>query len=286
MPFAVPMVQVSGGGGGGGAGAAVPDGAAGDVVILGASGNLEAMTRANLRADGRRVALPDFGLLWECDEPSGAFTNTGTVGTSANLSTIGSGVTRRQLGVTTLGRGARFDGTANGYARGGAGITPGTGSGTSLTMFVCATVEAAPSKPRTDLIMRALTTTMAYLPYISVTISVSSATNWFVKIGDSLGYTEIVSSLPYQVGRPHIFGLTYDGSQARLWLDGALARSVLRAGVINWGDGYGDGQWWLASNPGNEATSALITRAGAANVVWGAAEWGEFAQRTTGHWLG
>jgi hypothetical protein len=260
------MVQVSGGGG------SVPSGDAGDLVALDGLGGEAAVTRLALRADGRRPALPDFKLLWECNETSGDFINTGSVGTSANLSTIGSGVSRGQLGVTTLGRGARFDGTTNGYARGGAGITPGTGSDTSLTLFVCATVEAAPS--RTDLIMRALTTTMAYLPYISVTISVSSATEWFVKIGDSLGYTEIVSSLPYQVGRPHIFGMTYDGSTARLWLDGALARSVSRAGVIDWGDGYGDGQWWLASNPGNEATSALITRAGAANVVWGAAEVG------------
>lgn len=42
----------------------------------------------------------------------------------------------------------------------------------------------------------------------------------------------------------------------------------------------------LGSNPSGGASTSLIARAGAANVVWDSAEWGEFVQRSTGNWIG
>ena len=271
-------------GGGGGGGASVPAGSLGDVVVLGADNTLDAITREDLRADGRRPALPGFGLLWECNEASGAFVNTGTVGSSANLSTVGSGVSRSQIGPSsTLGRGSRFDGTVNGYAKGAAGVTPGTGSDTSLTMFVVAVIEAAPGV-RKDILSRSFELAELPAPYVAATISVISSTSWIAKVGISGTYIEVTSDIPYTVGRQHIFGVTYDGTTVKLWLDGVLAKKETHAGAISWGTGTG--LWWLGSNPVNAASTSLITRAGAANVVWTAAQWGEFVQRTTGNWLG
>ena len=277
-----PGLPLAGGGGGGG-GASVPAGSLGDVVVLGADSTLDAITREDLRADGRRVALPDFGLLWECNEASGAFVNTGTVGSSANLSTVGSGVSRAQLGPITVGRGARFDGTVNGYAKGAAGVTPGTGSDTSLTMFAVAVIEAAPGA-RKDILSRSFELAESPAPYVAATISVLSSTSWLAKVGISGTYIEVTSDIPYTVGRQHVFGMTFDGATVRLYLDGVLAKKEAHAGAISWGTGTG--LWWLGSNPSNGASTSLITRAGAANVVWTAAQWGEFVQRTTGNWLG
>ena len=271
------VLPASGGGGG------VPSGDAGDLVALDGVGGEVAVTRLALRADGRRVALPDFGLLFECNESSGAFVNTGTIGTSANLSTVGSGVSRAQLGPITLGRGARFDGTNNGYAKGAAGVTPGTGSDTSLTMFAVAVIEATPGA-RKDILSRSFELAESPAPYVAATLSVISGTSWLAKVGISGSYIEVTSDIPYEVGRQHVFGVTYDGADVCLWLDGVLAKREAHAGAISWGSGTG--LWWLGSNPSNGASTSLIARAGAANVVWNAAQWGEFVQRTNGHWLG
>lgn len=233
---------------------------------------------------GRRPALPDFGLLWECDETSGDFINTGTVGTSANLTTIGSGVARAQLGPITVGRGARFDGTTNGHAKGAAGVTPGTGSDTSLTVFALAVVEGNPGSARRDLISRSFEVAEYPLPYVAATITIYTDTSWLAKVGISGSYVEVFSDIPYQLGRQHLFGLTYDGADVCLWLDGVLAKREAHAGVISWGTGTG--MWLLGSNPSTGASKSLIARAGAANVVWGADAWGELWQRTTGNWIG
>lgn len=277
------IVGGSGGGGGGGGGGSVPSGSAGDLVALDGAGGEVAVTRLALRGDGRRPALPDFGLLWECNESSGAFINTGTLEEAGNLSTVGSGVSRSQIGPGTLGRGSRFDGTVDGYAKGAAGITPGTGSDTSLTMFAVAVLEAAPGA-RKDILSRSFELAESPAPYVAATISVISSTSWLAKVGISGTYIEVVSDIPYTVGRQHIFGVTYDGTTVKLWLDGGLAKEETHAGAISWGTGTG--LWWLGSNPANNASTSLIARAGAANVVWTAARWGEFVQRTNGNWLG
>lgn len=233
---------------------------------------------------GRRPALADFGLLWECDETSGDFVNTGTIGSSANLTTIGSGVARAQLGPITVGRGARFDGTTNGHAKGAAGVTPGAGSNVALTMFAVAVVEGNPGSTRRDILSRSFDLAESYAPYVAATISIFTDTSWLAKVGISWSYVEVFSNIPYQLGRQHLFGLTYDGADVCLWLDGVLAKREAHAGVISWGSGTG--RWLLGSNPGTGASRSLIARAGAANVVWNAAQWGEFVQRTNGNWLG
>lgn len=279
------MGAIKPGGGTGGAGGSVT---IADISDAGAAGAdvLAANTEMAVRAafgDVRRPALPDFGLLWECNEPSGDFINTGTIGSSANLSTVGSGVSRSQIGPGTLGRGSRFDGTSNGYAKGAEGVTPGTGSDTALTMFAVAVLEAG-AGARKDILSRSFELAESPAPYVAATISVISPTSWLAKVGISGSYIEVTSDIPYTVGRQHIFGVTYDGADVCLWLDGGLAKREAHAGAISWGSGTG--LWWLGSNPSNGASTSLIARAGAANVVWGASEWGEFVQRSTGNWLG
>ena len=232
---------------------------------------------------GRRPALPDFGLLWECNETTGDFVNTGTLEESGNLTVVGSGTSRSQLGPTTVGRGARFDGTTNGYAKGAEGITPGAGSDVALTMFAVAVLEAAAGS-RKDILSRSFALAELPAPYVAATISVISGTTWLAKLGISGTYVEVTSNIPYVVGRQHIFGVTYDGAYVCLWLDGVLAKREAHPGTISWGSGTG--LWWLGSNPSGGASTSLIARAGAANVVWDSAEWGEFVQRTNGNWIG
>lgn len=275
-----PGLPLAGGGGGGGV---VPSGSAGDLVALDGVGGEVAITQIELRASGRRSPLADFGILFECNETSGAFVNTGTIGSSANLSTVGSGVSRAQLGPITIGRGARFDGTSNGYAKGAEGITPGTGSDTSLTMFAVAVIEATPGA-RKDILSRSFELNESPAPYVAATISVISGTSWLAKFGISGTYVEVTSDIPYEVGRQYVFGITYDGADVCLWLDGVLAKREAHPGTISWGSGTG--LWWLGSNPSNDPSTSLIARAGAANVVWGADDWGELVQRTNGNWLG
>lgn len=290
MPSPYPFVQVSGGGGGSLPVADPADLLSGatpsQIVGTDVSGNgalLAASDIGALLVADRRVALPDFGLLWECNEASGDFVNTGTIGTSANLTTIGSGVTRAQLGPITVGRGARFDGTTNGHAKGAAGVTPGTGSGTALTMFAVAVLEGV-AGARKDILSRSFELAELPAPYVAATLSVISGTTWLAKLGISGSYVEVTSDIPYAVGRQHVFGVTYDGADVCLWLDGVLAKRKAQPGTISWGSGTG--LWWLGSNPSNGASTSLIARAGAANIVWSRADWGEFVQRTNGDWLG
>lgn len=252
------------------------------IVVLDEFGVGAAVTGAQLSAvlaATRRGAL-SIPLLWECNEPSGPALNTGTLGASGNLATIGSGVSRAARGATTLGKGTRFNGTSNGYIRGATGV--GTGSTSALTLFAIATVEAGPGA-RKSLITRAYTTSYTYAPYLSCGLVVAPGGTWLVEIARP-GYTEFTANRAYTLGQQHIFGLTYDGTTLRAWLDGTPAGSITVAGAIDWG--AGDGDWWLASNPGNEASASLITRAGAAAAVWGQDEWAELWQRTNGCWVG
>ena len=252
------------------------------IVVLDEFGVGAAVTGAQLSAAlaaTRRGAL-SIPLLWECNEPSGPALNTGTLGAAGNLSTIGSGVTRAARGVSTLGQGTRFDGTSNGRIRGATGVD--TGSTSALKLFAIATVEAWPGA-RKSLITRAYTTSYTYAPYLSCGLVVAPGGTWLVEIARP-GYTEFTASRAYTLGQQHIFGLTYDGTTLRAWLDGAPAGSTTVAGAIDWG--AGDGDWWLASNPGNEASACLISRAGAAAAVWGQDEWAELWQRTNGCWVG
>lgn len=254
------------------------------IVTLDGSGAGTGTTVASLGSSlvsSRRAALPDFGLLWECNESSGDFINTGSVGTSANLTTVGSGCSRSQLGPITLGRGARFDGSADGYAKGAAGATPGTGSDTSLTVFAVAVIGSDPGS-RKDILSRSYELPELPPPYVAVTLTVISATSWLAKFGISGSYQEIYSDIPYQIGKQHVFGATYDGTHVKLWLDGVLAKTSSLPGAVSWGTGTG--LWWLGSNPGGASTNSLICRAGAANVVWGTQEWGEFVEKTNGNW--
>lgn len=253
------------------------------IVVLDEFGVGAAVTGAQLSAvlaATRRGAL-SIPLLWECNEPSGPALNTGTLGAAGNLSTIGSGVTRAALASSSvLGKGTRFNGTSNGYIRGATGV--GTGSTSALSLFAVATIESEPGGRR-GIITRAYTTSYTSAPWLSCGLVVAPGGSFLVEIARP-GYTELTASIPYVRHREHLFGLTYDGTTLRAWLDGAPAGSITVAGAIDWG--AGDGDWWLASNPGNEASASLITRAGAAAAVWGQDEWAELWQRTNGCWVG
>lgn len=251
-----------------------------------ASGVGAVVSYDSLRANGRRPSLTDMELLYELQESSGTFANTGTLGATGDLATVGATVEYRALTNSTIGRGVRFPGDATSLVHGATGLKPP--STTNLTQWVVATVEANPPG-RKNLFMRALTTSMGVLPYISTAIVVSSSGNWLVEIGRLAGgYTEMSMTPPigYSIGRQHLFGLSYDGTTLKAILDGVTVSTRSAPGNINWGDAYGDGDWWLANNPINERSTCTITRAGAGAVVWTPNQWGEAYQRLIGAWQG
>lgn len=263
---------------GAGGGASVPSGDAGDVVTLDGAGALSALAQRTLLGRVRRPApSATTRLLYELAETSGDALNTGSLGAAGDLDEVGSSVVRQLAPESPFGIANTFPGDSNSYIRGAAGL--GLTSATALTMWCVAKIRSDPAS-RKSLFTRNHAVWGGY-PYISAALVAAPSGAWYVEIGRvSPGYTEIRASADYVVDALHVFGLTYDGTTLRAWLDGVAVGSASAVGEIDWGPGTG--LWEIGSNGGGERPVATIYRAGVEEAVWDASTWAAFARSCAG----
>ena len=237
---------------------------AGDGALLTA-----AQAAAQIGVSSRRpAALASTRLLYELTQTSGSALNTGSLGASGDLDEIGSSVVRAADLSSVWGGDVVMPGDSNSYIRGAAGLA--LTSTTQLTMWCVAKIRSDPAA-RKSIFTRDHATWGGY-PYISAALVAAPSGAWYVEIGRvSPGYTELHASTDYVLDTIHLFGLTYDGTTLRAWLDGAAAGSASAAGEIDWGPGTG--KWELGSNGGGERPVATIYRAGVEEAVWDASAW-------------
>lgn len=256
---------------GAGGGASVPAGDAGDVVTLDGAGAFAALAQRTLLSRVRRPApTTATRLLYELAETSGDALNTGSLA-GGDLDEIGSSVVRALAPESPFGIANTFPGDSNSYIRGAAGIAPT--STTALTMWCLAKIRSDPAS-RKSIFTRNHATWGGY-PYISAALVAAPSGAWYVEIGRvSPGYTEFHASTDYALDSVHLFGLTYDGTDLRAWLDGAAAGSASAPGEIDWGPGTG--KWELGSNGGSERPVCTLYRAGVEEEVWDATRWAAF----------
>lgn len=245
----------------------------GDGVLLTA-----AQTAALIGVTSRRpAATADTRLLYELTQTSGNVLNTGSLGASGDLSEIGSSVVRSADLSSVWGGDVVMPGDSNSYIRGAAGLA--LTSTTQLTMWCVAKIRSGPAS-RKSIFTRNHATWGGY-PYISAALVAAPSGAWYVEIGRvSPGYTEFHATTNYVLDTIHLFGLTYDGTTLRAWLDGAAAGSASAPGAIDWGPGTG--KWELGSNGGNERPVATLYRAGVEETVWDAAAWSSFYAKLRG----
>mgnify|MGYP000113610209 FL=1 len=277
---------VYGAGGGGSLPVADPAGllsgaTASRIVGTDGSGNGTLLTAAQAAAllgvtSRRPAATAATRLLYELTETSGNAINTGSLA-SADLNEIGSSVVRAADLESVWGGSVVMPGDSNSYIRGAAGVAPT--STTQLTMWCLAKIRSDPAA-RKSIFTRDHATWGGY-PYISAALVAAPSGAWYVEIGRvSPGYTEFHATTNYALNKLHLFGLTYDGTTLRAWLDGAAAGSASAAGEINWGPGTG--KWELGSNGGGERPVATLYRAGVEEAVWGADAWASFYAKLRG----
>lgn len=245
---------------------------AGDGALLTA-----AQVAALLGVTSRRpAATADTRLLYELTETSGAAVNTGSLA-SADLDEIGSSVVRSADLASVWGGAVVMPGGSNSYIRGAAGIAPT--STTQLTMWAVAKIRSDPAGRKS--VFTRNHATWGGWPYVSAAIVVAASGAWYVEVGRvSPGYTELHASTNYVVDSIHLFGLTYDGTTLRAWLDGVAAGSASAAGEIDWGPGTG--KWEIGSNGGGERPVSTLYRTGVEETVWDASQWATFYAQLRG----
>lgn len=246
---------------------------AGDGALLTA-----AQAAALLGVSSRRpAATAATRLRWELTERSGNALNSGSLGSAGDLDEVGSSVVRSADLASVWGGEVTMPGDSNSYIRGAAGVDPG--STTVLTVWVLAKIRSDPSGRKSVLTRNHAT--WGGWPYQSCAIVVAASGAWYAEIGRvDPGYTEMRASTDYALDTIHLFGLTYDGTTLRAWLDGEAAGSAAAPGEIDWGPG--SGKWELGSNGGGERPVSTLYRAGVEEATWGADAWAAFYAKLRG----
>ena len=250
------------------------DAAGGGASPITTQGDLAAAERA-LR---RWPATSDTLALWEMGGSSGDLTNTGSLGSLGNL-TPGAGLVRDALHIaSTIGRGVRCTAASDSSAAGGVGVVPT--SGTAATLWAVFVITTSDSSKRTAVCLDADASWGA--PWISMMLSLQ---NGALKGDFNVdGAYHSISASMGGTGAERFACLTYDGTDAKLYLDGELVATGNYPGAISWsalasrhiGKNGGDAEYWGGD----------ILRVGLENVAWSADEIAERWLRLRGDWIG
>lgn len=210
------------------------------------------------QARGTRIAIDGFTLLnYNLDEAAtGPYANTGTAGV-LNLSVVpggGATITRVNgqhaatlcLRTVALGGFVGGAGTGNGTACIASSNTSlGETSGTTFTCHFW--VKANTWVEQATIVDKAYRNDHSWAnPY--VTTAVECHSNGQISFYFTIAGTifELRTSTIISVGVFHHYMATYDGSSANVYVDGALAGTLVQAGSLDWGT---HGPWIVGGNP-------------------------------------
>ena len=252
------------------------------------NGNAGTVSAASLVAPTlalrRTAASASTALLWECNESASPLASTGSV--ACNLANAGAAVFNFVDPLSTLDGGALHSSGATGSdVVGGAGVYPGSATTTAVTMWALINIHTMPTGFTAGaVICRDYETTGAPWnpPYATaVMIRASGVVTGLGAFGAVPTYDEVSSAAGVvEINRQHLVGLTYDGSNLRVWVDGVRVANKAVASPLTWGAA---GSWHLAGSGNSDLLNGVVIRAGVENAVWTRADWALAYRRLTGN---
>jgi hypothetical protein len=259
-------------------------GAPSTIVVLDASGVGEGLPPALLAPTLLTAALAlrrpagSSALLWECSEGASPLASTGSV--SCSLANAGAAVFDFVDPVSTLDGGAvHFTGGATSEVTGGAGVYPGSATTTAVTMWAVINIHTMPAVAGC-VIARDYGATWVAPFGAFVDILPSGVVRAFAPFGG--GPTDdTVSSASgvVEINRQHLVGMSYNGTNLRVWVDGVRVANKAVASPLTWGSA---GTWHLGANGGGNLFNGVVIRAGVETVAWDRADWALAYRRLVG----
>lgn len=252
-------------------------------VIVGTNGTGTGTlyTQAQLNyASRRREADADTIFLWEMDGTSGNLINTGTLGAAGNLTPGTTCVRNVLIPQSTIGRGIRCDGSADGGATGAVDVAV---TGSVLTAIVTFYIPSWTGGDYPILVRNAGPGWSR--PYVGFRVSCNNAGALATEI-NLVGRHLSCYRFGYGKGFYQLVSV-YDGQYLRLYANGEL---------IATSDGHvanldlapnGAGAGWAFATSGDGAGAPIVgLRAQVLAAAWSADRVAEEWLRTIGNWCG
>jgi hypothetical protein len=260
-----------------------------ELVYLGGAGAGASVTLADITpsligqslAARRTAATGTTALLWECNEAASPLASTGSV--ACSLANAGAAVFDFVDPQSSLDGGcSHFTGGATSEVVGGAGVYPGTATTTSITMWAVINIHTMPTVAGCVIARDYAVTGGPWSdPYVTM---VDILPNGVVRALAPFGAVPVAdtvssSSGAVEINKQHLVGLTYDGSNLRVWVDGVRVATKAVSTPLTWGAA---GSWHLGANGGGNLFNGVVIRAGVENAVWSRADWALAYRRLVG----
>jgi len=222
-------------------------------------------------------------LLWECNEAASPLASTGSV--ACNLANAGAAVFDFVDPQSSLDGGAiHFTGGATSEVQSAAGIYPNAATTTSVTMWAVINIHTMPTGFSAGSILcrdyRAPGSAWADPYCTALFVRASGVLAGTGAFGGGPTYDEIASSAGVVVvNKQHLVGLSYDGTNLRIWVDGVRVGNKAVASPLTWGSA---GTWHLGSSGNNDLFNGVVIRSGVETVAWDRADWALAYRRLVG----
>ena len=263
-----------------------------ELVVLDAAGAGDTATLAGITpsligaslAARRTAATGTTAMLWECTEAASPLASTGSV--ACSLANAGAAVFNFIDPLSTLDGGAvHFTGGATSEVTGGAGVYPGSATTTAVTLWAVINIHTMPTGfDAGAVVCRDYATTGGGWsdPYCAaVMIRASGVVVGMGGFGAAPAYDEITSSAgAVEINRQHLVGMSYNGTNLRVWVDGVQVANKAVASPLTWGSA---GSWHLGASGNGDRFNGVVIRAGVENTVWTRADWSLAYRRLTGN---
>tara|TARA_R110000868_G_scaffold214771_1_gene464869 strand:- start:1969 stop:2862 length:894 start_codon:yes stop_codon:yes gene_type:complete len=231
----------------------------------------------------RYPADASTAMLWECNEAASPLASTGSV--ACNLVNQGAATFNFTDPLPSLdGTCVHFTGAATSEVRSAAGIYPDAATSTLITMWAVINIHTMPTGFAAGAILcrdfRAPGDPWADPYCTAIFVRASGVLAGTGAFGAVPTYDDIASSAGVVVvNKQHLVGLTYDGTNLRIWVDGVRAGNKAVASPLTWGSA---GTWHLGSSGNNDLFNGVVIRAGVETVAWDRADWALAYRRLTG----
>ena len=226
----------------------------------------------------RQPADASTAMLWECNEAASPLASTGSV--ACNLANAGAAVFDFIDPVSTLdGGAAHFTGGATSEVSGGAGVYPGSATTTSVTLWAVINIHTMPAVAGC-VIARDYGATWVAPFGAFVDILPSGVVRAFAPFGGGPTDDTVSSAAgAVEINRQHLVGMSYNGTNLRVWVDGVRVANKAVASPLTWGSA---GTWHLGANGGGNLFNGVVIRAGVETVAWDRADWALAYRRLVG----
>lgn len=232
----------------------------------------------------RQPAVASTAMLWECNEAASPLASTGSV--ACNLVDQGAATFNFTDPLPSLdGTCVHFTGAATSEVRSAAGIYPDAATSTLITMWAVINIHTMPTGFAAGAILcrdyRAPGDPWADPYCTAIFVRASGVLAGTGAFGAGPTYDDIASSAGVVVvNKQHLVGLSYDGTNLRIWVDGVRVGNKAVGSPLTWGSA---GTWHLGSSGNNDLFNGVVIRAGVEKAAWGRADWALAYRRLVGN---